>query len=165
MNRIFQKLYLRYRSLFLQLSIIFHYYAPETFLFLLVISFALVQRTKFIYLVLFFFVNLAIVSLLKLIINTKRPKTARVRIGNNLLDKRRFPSAHSWLSFYIAGFFLFYRPLFLVFLLIALVIAFSRIFLRVHDIVDVVFSSSIGLAIGMLISIFIFHVPWCATLI
>jgi undecaprenyl-diphosphatase len=88
-----------------------------------------------------------------------------VRIGTNILEKRRFPSAHAWLAFFIAGFYLFYRPLFIIFFLVATVIALSRVYLRVHEIVDVVFSSSIGLAIGMLTSIFIFHIPLTATLI
>lgn len=92
-----------------------------------------------------------LVQVVKLSVRRSRPMV--VECLSRTLDKYSFPSGHSGAAFSLVGASWWFAPLlFPVVLLMAVVVAFSRVYLGVHYLSDVVMGAVLGLVAGSLCS-------------
>ncbi|MCW1293197.1 MAG: phosphatase PAP2 family protein [Candidatus Parvarchaeota archaeon] len=143
-----------------KLSIYLEIYAPQ-----ILISQILLEEIIFIALklshhfLIFFLVGLAftlaITVLLKILTNVNRPKNSFIKYNDKILGES-FPSLHSALTSYLASSFLFFKPLFLIFVIWAVFVAFSRVYLRMHRINEVLFGFALGFILGLILNVFFF---------
>lgn len=99
-------------------------------------------------------VSALICNLIKFIVGRTRPFLVikDLYINKIGIDKYSFPSGHTTAAFSLATSFCFLIPhLAILFILLALIVAFSRLYLGVHYVTDV----SIGMIIGVLINFLI----------
>lgn len=97
-------------------------------------------------------VTFIVTEVIKLLVDRKRPKNAMERRYYNKtfkINRRSFPSAHSSLAMFFAGLMtgnLLFIPLFAF----GVFVAYTRVYLKDHYLMDVVAGGLIGLVFGYL---------------
>jgi len=87
-----------------------------------------------------------------------RPKRLRHRTWIEKIEASAFPSIHSargWLFTVILGDFFGSVPISILLIVLALLVSYSRVYLRQHDGVDVTFGAVLGIFIGFLLVIYV----------
>ncbi|MCD6367743.1 MAG: phosphatase PAP2 family protein [Candidatus Aenigmarchaeota archaeon] len=98
------------------------------------------------YYFIFLFLTIVITYLLKGIFNVHRPPDAIIHLSSNA-----FPSTHSALAFFLLGFFYYKKRWRIPLLLYGILVACSRVYLRVHYVADVIVGAIIGFSIPYLL--------------
>lgn len=111
------------------------------------------------------------VALIKAITRRRRP-TALANSGKSLEigpDKFSFPSGHASRAFYIATFFLFNWPIYLIFrpalICWAISVCISRILLRRHHLLDIAVGAMLGIVEAFFIGLIYLEKDTCTSLI
>lgn len=107
------------------------------------------KRDAFWNLIIAVVINFLLITLIKVIVLRPRPEVPGTVVNEPFSS---FPSGHSSRAFVIFGVLAsFYRKYLIGFYLIAIIVAFSRLYLGVHYLSDVVFGSLIGIVIAQLV--------------
>ena|SRR3989344_3679583 len=121
--------------------------------FILLIFIVAKQKKRLLPLIITFVLYLGLTGLLKIIVARPRPF---VGLNNSLVDNlnqnRSFPSGHAVSVFSLVRLMDFNKIIFYLWILIAIVISISRVYLGVHYLSDVIAGALIGLLIGELVS-------------
>ena len=119
------------------------------FAFVLIILFAFRQKNKILPLLLTFMLYIGITQLIKVVVARPRPFTTLgfQDLGTSDIN-RSFPSGHATASASVIKFFEFNSILFYLWIAVTILIMFSRVYLGMHYLSDVV----AGLVIGYFIS-------------
>lgn len=150
-------------NLLAKISSFVHYYGAfvfilQTFLDEMILVILNFQRYMVLFLVLFSLVMVIGIAL-KIIFEVPRPRRVRVKMSDVIVDKRSFPSLHTSAASYLAFSMLFYKPLFIILLLWALFVGFSRVYLRAHRYTEVIFGFTLGAIFGIIFAFAIYGFP------
>ena len=121
--------------------------------FILLIFIVTKQKKRLLPLIITFVLYLGLTSLLKIIVARPRPF---VGLNNSLVENLNpnmsFPSGHAVSVFSLVRLMDFNKIIFYLWMLIAIIISISRVYLGVHYLSDVIAGALIGLLIGELVS-------------
>ncbi len=139
------------RKYFESLSLFIERYYIETFVFESLIFVLLFPSLRQLGLLIFSLASVTIISEgIKILVREKRPRTAMERRyfrNGPTINKRSFPSTHSAVSMVFVG-LLMGNYLAIPFFIFALIIMYSRLYLRSHYLRDIIAGGALGFVVG-----------------